>query len=179
VLHLLRPDVYVSSIFTIDLDGLWRRGLRGLIVDLDNTMALYRADGPDQRLRDWVAAARERGFSLCIVSNGRRHRIDHYSRELEIPAVPLGGKPRRRPFRLALEILQTPAERTAVVGDQVFTDVLGGNRAGLYTILVQPLGRIEFCGTRLARCLERAVLRAFGLTPAGRTDGVGPNDPPA
>lgn len=158
-MRLLRPAEYWSSLFAVDLDRLRARGIRGLIVDLDNTLVAWRHPQPTPAVHQWLERARAAGFQVCIVSNGGARRVEAFAAACGIPCVGGAAKPRRGAFRAALQCLGTRPEETAVVGDQIFTDVLGGNRVGLYTILVQPMSSREFVGTRLVRRLERLWLR--------------------
>jgi HAD superfamily phosphatase (TIGR01668 family) len=155
---LLRPASQVESIYEIDLGALDARGICGLILDLDNTIVPWGAWCAAPELAPWIAAARELGFGLCIVSNNSGARVRHLADALGLPAVTSALKPRRRALRRALRLLGTTPETTALIGDQVFTDILGGNRLGLHTILVRPQGSREFPATRLARLAERLVL---------------------
>lgn len=158
LIHLLTPSLYLPSIFAIDLDKLVSRGIRGLILDLDNTLIEWNAPLPNPPLVQWVAQVRGKGLLACIVSNNRRDRVTTFARDLGIPAIPSAGKPRRGAFREAMKLMGTSPDETAVIGDQIFTDVLGGNRLGLHTILVVPITRREFVGTRFVRRIERLVL---------------------
>lgn len=104
-------------------------------------------------------------MKICIVSNTRYPgRLRRLAEKLQVPFVKGRLKPRKSAFRPALELLGVAPERAAVIGDQIFTDILGGNRLGLYTILVRPLSRREFFGTKISRIFERMILRA--LPPA-------------
>lgn len=165
--ELLRPRLFVPSVHDLDLPSLRRQGIRGLILDLDNTLVAWGSHEVGEELFRWVREARGLGMSLCFSSNARSARVAQLASQLGIPGIPNAAKPRRRSFRQALLIMGTSPQETAVVGDQLFTDVLGGNRLGLYTILVQPLDRREFFFTRLVRRLERLVLRALGLEALG------------
>lgn len=158
-MRLLRPAEYRPSIFAVDLDRLRARGIRGLIVDLDNTLGPWRLAEPDPAVREWFRRAQAAGFRICIVSNGGARRVQAVASALAVPAVGRAAKPSGRGFRAALALLGTAPHETAVIGDQIFTDVLGGNRLGLYTILVRPVSPREFLGTRLVRRVERLVLR--------------------
>lgn len=159
VLRWLAPDEYLPSVRHVDLRRLQARGIRGLIVDLDNTLAPWRGGPPSPELVAWVAEARRLGLGVCIVSNNWGERVQAVGRVLGVPVVRGAVKPRRSAFRRALALLGTTPQETAVIGDQLFTDVLGGKRLGMYTVLVVPLSRREFVGTRLVRRLERWVLR--------------------
>lgn len=134
----------------------------GLIVDLDNTLVGYDQEVAAPGLQEWMQKARDAGMALCILTNNhRRERVTGLARSLGTQVLARAGKPRRRPFRRAMQRMGTAPGTTAVIGDQLFTDVLGGKRAGLYTILVRPSGDREFIGTRLVRVIERQLLKYF------------------
>ncbi|MCL6581542.1 MAG: YqeG family HAD IIIA-type phosphatase [Firmicutes bacterium] len=155
----LVPHEYCRSIYDIDLEGLRARGITGLILDLDNTLAAWRFGEPEPRLAAWVARAKEGGLRPYIVSNDLGPRVELFSRYLDIPGLARAGKPRRRAFRQVLRELGLRPEQCAVVGDQVFTDILGAKPLGLHTILVVPVSDREFIWTRLVRRLERLLVR--------------------
>ncbi|MCX7570455.1 YqeG family HAD IIIA-type phosphatase [Tumebacillus sp. DT12] len=165
----LIPDLFVESVYNIDLDQLQARGIKGIITDLDNT--LVRWDEPDAtpRLIEWLDHVRDtRGLKVCIVSNNQDHRVERFAKPLNIPWIAKARKPINAPFHKGLQVLGTTREETVVIGDQLFTDVLGGNRMGMYTILVVPVGEKEFIGTKVLRMMERIALRILrrrGLIP--------------
>lgn len=165
----LIPSLSVESVYDIDLDQLEAHGIRGIITDLDNT--LVRWDEPDAtpKLIQWLDDVRDtRGIHVCIVSNNNSHRVEKFAKPLNVPFIATARKPKRSPFRRALEVLGTKPEETVVIGDQLFTDVLGGNRMGLYTILVVPIGEKEYIGTKVLRMMERIalrILRSRGMIP--------------
>lgn len=159
MLKLLIPDLYIQSIYSLDTAMLRSCGIRGLIVDLDNTLVTWRYGQPDQQLVKWVESLRSDGIEPCIVSNNRVARVQEVGKFLGIPSVGAAVKPRRRAFRRAMEQLGTPPAETAVLGDQIFTDVLGARRLGLYSILVVPISERELLWTQLVRRLERRWLK--------------------
>lgn len=165
----LTPNEYVASVYDIDLDKLWIAGKQVLLIDLDNTLVPWRHGGaPSQALLAWSRTAHERGFRVCIVSNGNGERVAAFARALGIPALGAAGKPRRTAFRRALTLIGGVPSEAVMIGDQLFTDVRGGNRSGLYTILVLPVARREWWGTRCMRLLERwawAGMSRRGLAP--------------
>ncbi len=158
MLRWLRPSSQVSTVYDIDLTALRARGIRGVILDLDNTIVPWGAREVSPKLPVWIAAAREADLQLCIVSNNMGNRVTAIARRLGLPVVAGALKPRRRALRRAITVMGTSPEATALVGDQLFTDILGGNRLGLYTILVRPQSRKEFVLTRLVRLVERFLL---------------------
>lgn len=159
VLKRFCPDYYYGSILEIDLDELKRVGIRGLIVDLDNTMVERGSSKTPESLRRWLEKVTSQGLKVCIVSNNWASRVSVIAREVNLPLVAPAGKPRGKAFRQGMKLIGSKPEETAVVGDQLFTDVLGGNLAGLRTVLVIPLKGPELPHTRLLRHLERIILR--------------------
>ncbi len=157
--HLLLPDLSLKDIFEIDVDQLEKQGIRGIITDMDNTLVPWSDRAVYPRLADWFSDLKNRGFKLIIVSNNSRDRGGQLAHELGIPAIWYAVKPRRRAFRKALDLMQLEPREVAVVGDQIFTDVLGGNRLGFYTIHVQPISEKEFIWTKLMRMLERLFFK--------------------
>lgn len=136
----LVPKQLCRSIYTLDLDRLAQRGVRLLLADLDNTLARYSERQPSERLRAWVAEAKAHGITPFVLSNSRKAtRADEFCHALDIPYLKHAGKPKRGGFEQALKLNGVTEAQTAIVGDQIFTDILGGNRAGVHTILVQPL----------------------------------------
>lgn len=157
-LDLLRPRRYQESLVAIDVHQLAAEGLRGLIIDLDNTMVPRKQTDVSGQLEEWIRRARDAGFSVCIVSNNFKSRVAQVAERLAVPLVARAAKPRRRAFQLGMELLRSGPQDTAVIGDQLFTDVLGGNRLGLYTILVIPLPGPELPHTALLRRIERWLI---------------------
>ena len=155
---VLRPDGYAPSLSGVSLDDLEKRGFRGIIVDLDNTLVGYGLRDLADVDRAWVARARERGFRICLVSNNFTGRVERISGELGVPGISSALKPLPRGFLAALKVLETPRSATVVVGDQLFTDVLGAKFLGLHAILTEPLVAQDWLGTRVLRTLERFLL---------------------
>ena len=159
MLRWLRPSAQVPTVYDIDLIALRARGIRWVILDLDNTIVPWGAHEVSPRLSVWIAAAQDADLRLCIVSTNMGNRVMSIAERLGLPIVVGALKPRRRALRRALTVMGTTPEATALVGDQLLTDILGGNRLGLHTILVRPQGRREFMLTRLVRLMERFLLR--------------------
>ncbi len=160
---MLRPDGFAERLCRVSLDDLAARGFSGIIVDLDNTLVGYGQDHLNQEDAAWIATARRRGFAICLVSNNFNERVLRIGSTLGVPAVPSALKPLPRGFEAALRLLGTPRDQTVVVGDQLFTDMLGAKLLGLHCILTEPLVPKDWLGTRVLRMLERVVL---GRRPA-------------
>lgn len=159
LLRKLTPCLMVESLPDISLDLLWEKGVRGLIIDLDNTLVPWGGFEIPPPAEAWLREAQEQGFKIFLVSNALEERVNHFRENLDIPGVSRAQKPRRGAFRLALSQMGLEKNQVAVVGDQIFTDVWGGNRLGLFTILVSPVDDKELFFTRLVRRLEKRVLK--------------------
>jgi HAD superfamily phosphatase (TIGR01668 family) len=156
-MSLFRPDEYFTSVGEIDLDRLRHEGIEALIVDLDNTLLPRDSGDVPAWAAEWAGIARE-SFGVCLVSNNWHERVRAVADELGVQLVSRALKPLPFAFRRALGLLEADASRTAVVGDQVFTDVLGGNLVGARTILVEPLSRSDLPHTLLLRRLEHRIM---------------------
>ena len=157
--EILKPKVYVDSICNIDLKKLKKtKKIKGVIVDLDNTLVAWGKKEIDNRVIDWVEEAKKLGLKICIVSNNNSKRVAKFAEIFEIPFSSSSIKPLNAPFTKAIEILDTKSSETIVIGDQIFTDIWGGNRLKLFTILVAPIIKKDSIGTFLHRNLEKIII---------------------
>lgn len=154
----LQPDAYVMSLSAVSPGYFTGRGIKGLILDLDNTLIPWQSGRFEPKMIKLLKHYLDSGLKLCVVSNAFNKRVTNILDPIGIPGVARAVKPRRKAFLKALEIMGTTVEETAVVGDQLFTDIYGGNRLGLYTVLVVPISKREFLGTKFVRMVERRVL---------------------
>ena len=153
------PDLYCSSVQTIDLDALWSSGVRVLMLDLDNTLLPRDTNVVPDSSKEWVAGLKERGFRACAVSNNWHERAREVARDLGLELVDHAVKPLPFAFVRALSRVGGRAREAAVIGDQVFTDILGGRLMGMRTVLVQPMSATDLPHTLLLRRLEAIVLK--------------------
>jgi uncharacterized protein len=160
---MLCPHRMVESVTQITLDELRQQGIAGVILDLDNTIVLWRKEEMTSEISDWLNLLLTEGFQLCILSNSPiGERSKRIAEKLGCHYVHDARKPRRKGFHKAMDIMKTVPETTAIIGDQMFTDVLGGNRTGVLTIMVKPIHKREFPYTRfISRPPERLLLRMF------------------
>lgn len=157
--ELFRPTFQAQSLDSISIERLVQNEIHGLIIDLDNTMTPWNDLEVGPKVAEWFEKVHTAGIKACVVSNNKRkQRVAVVAERLGIPFVFRATKPRRRAFRAGMQILGTGQEDTAVIGDQLFTDIMGGNRLGLYTILVIPISDREFIGTRFMRRAERILV---------------------
>lgn len=161
---LLVPDLYVSSVSAIDLAHLTERGIRGLLVDLDNTLLPRDTSEFTVEALAFAEAVRASGMPACLVSNNWHARVHSAATELGFDLVPRALKPLPFAFRAGLRRIGVDPSEAAVIGDQLFTDVLGGNAVGAMTVLVSPLSRTDLPHTLVLRKLEALLLA--GREPA-------------
>ena len=152
--------MHVWNIHAIDLDDLWGRGYRGILLDLDNTLVPYGSYKPipeDTKL--WLQRVKEKGFKVALYSNATRWKVDLFHDQTGVFSVHRAIKPLPLKLKRCLQHLELEKNQVVTVGDQLFTDILGGNLAGIYTILVEPTHERDFWGTKILRFLERMVGR--------------------
>ncbi|MBY6035403.1 YqeG family HAD IIIA-type phosphatase [Fictibacillus nanhaiensis] len=155
--HFL-PDQHVQNILDITPEMLVERRVKGIITDLDNTLVEWDRPEATPELIKWFTSIKEKGILITIVSNNTQHRVKSFSDPVGIPFIYSARKPMNKAFKRALLDMKLKNEEVVVIGDQLLTDVLGGNRLGLHTILVVPVASSDGFWTRFNRKLERIIL---------------------
>jgi len=156
--RMLGPNRFAPRLCDVSLDELAGRGIRGLIVDLDNTLVAYRCSEIIEEHLAWIQMAQRRSFKIVMLSNNFSDRVRSIADQLAVECVPNALKPLPTGFWRAQRALALPRRQIAVVGDQLFTDVLGGRIFGFYTILTEPIEPHDFALTRVFRFFERLFL---------------------
>lgn len=161
------PQLRVRTVYDINLSKLKANGIKGIVTDLDNTLIGAKDPLATPELAAWLEEVKREGFKLVIVSNNNHIRVSTFATPLDVEFVHAARKPSLGAFQKACEIMMLQPQEIAVIGDQLMTDVLGGNRMNMYTILVDPIAiKDEGFGTRINRRMERIVtarLRKQGL----------------
>jgi len=158
LLKNLFPNIFVDTILDVPLEELSSRGIKAFIIDLDNTTTHWNSNQLTPEVIEWFTRLKEQGLKACFLSNNGEERVLGVAGILGIPYVFRAQKPRRGGYRRAMQVMGTTVADTAVIGDQIYTDILGGNRTGLFTILVKPIHTREFMGTKISRMFEGPVL---------------------
>ena len=156
---LLCPRLMVNSVYDINIDVLQQIGIRGIIFDLDNTIVPWNSACMAPGVVDWLNGVIASGMKVSLVSNNWQRRVQEIAAQFNIPYVSRAYKPLKWGFRRMTNDMNLAVHEVAVVGDQLFTDVLGGNKMGMYTIWVKPLTTEEFIGTKIHRQLEKLAVR--------------------
>lgn len=151
------PDEYLDSTYIIDFEQLKNDGFRGVIFDIDNTLVMH-GEPADERAIALFIKLRKLGFDTCLVSNNKKPRVEGFAGQVCSKFIFKADKPSVRGYEKAMELMGTDRKNTIFVGDQLFTDVFGANRAGIRTILVKPINPKEEIQIVLKRYLEKIVL---------------------
>lgn len=137
---LLQPDLVLgNSVLHLTPDLLKHHQIKGVVLDVDETLVPFKERSVSETLKGWVDLIRP-DVSLWLVSNNiSQARIGAIAEALDLPFINAAGKPSRRKVKRAVEAMNFPVEQVAMVGDRLFTDVLAGNRLGMFTVLVEPM----------------------------------------
>lgn len=156
----LFPSEDYDSAYDIDFYSYYNKGYRGILFDVDNTLVEH---GQPVTIRaiELFARLREAGFKTCIISNNKEYRVKPLADALESYYVYKAGKPAARGYIEGMEHMGTSGSTTLFVGDQIFTDILGANRAGIHSILVKPVAKHEEIQIILKRKLEYFILKKY------------------
>ena len=153
------PSEFVKSVFDISPERLLEKGIRGIITDLDNTLVEWDRPEATPKLVNWLKSMKDAGIQITIVSNNNELRVKSFADPLGIPFIYKARKPMGKAFRKALHTMDVKREEVVVIGDQLLTDVVGGNRIKLHTILVLPVAKSDGFFTRFNRLVERRIFK--------------------
>lgn len=155
------PDLYLNCIQEISPELLKSKNISGLILDIDNTLVPYHFEEADENAVKWLEGVTKSGLKACIVSNNSEKRVIKFNEKLKLPAIHRAAKPSKSAYIEAMRLMGTSSSQTAVIGDQIFTDIFGGNRMGLFSILVKPIDKKEQFFIKLKRVLEKIIINSY------------------
>lgn len=157
IFHSFYPKEYIDSAYEIPYETFYGKGIRGVIFDVDNTLVPHGAPA-DQRAIALFKRLRTLGMDTCLMSNNKEPRVASFAKQVNSKYIFKAGKPSVKGYKRAMARMGTDREHTLFVGDQLFTDVYGANRSGIYGILVKPIHPKEEIQIVLKRYLEKIVL---------------------
>ena len=160
---LLKPDIKLNRITDISTELLKKYGIKALILDVDNTLSTHHGEVLTDGLEDWLQKMQNNGIKLVVLSNSKQARVEPFANKINLPFISMGLKPLPFKFSAALKLLGTKRRETAIVGDQIFTDTLGGNLYGVTTILLDPIKLESSKSFKFKRKAERAVYKIYGI----------------
>jgi len=160
-LSIFHPTILLHRIYEIEPQRLRQWGVTTLVLDVDNTLTTHDNPVPNQDVLRWLEQMKALGMKLVILSNNYAQRVEPFAKRLGLDYTARAWKPLSKGFRETARRLKVAPAEMAVVGDQIFTDVLGGNLFGAKTILVEPMEPETGLGFRLKRRLEKGILRRY------------------
>jgi uncharacterized protein len=161
VFKRFHPDIVVDSFIEITPEFLAKKRIQALLIDIDNTLVDYQTKEPTEEVIAWLENLKDHGIKLCIFSNASKERVEAFSKDLGVPAIHRAGKPSTKRFIKALELIKAQPYQSAMIGDQIFTDVYGGKRSSMFSIWVRPITKKEIIHVKLKRVAEKLVLFNF------------------
>lgn len=153
------PDMYQKSIYSIDYKKLLSRGIKCLLFDLDNTIVPVKEKEPNEKIKELFDELKAMGFKLIIFSNSPKSRLKPFKEELKVDCSASSHKPKAKKFLQVLDIYGYGVSEVAIIGDEILTDVLGGNKIGITTILVNPIGKKDLRAAKFRRIYEKHIMK--------------------
>ena len=157
----LVPDYIFETFDSVSADFLFDIGVRGIVLDIDNTLEPYENELPGEHVVSWLKSLEARGIMAAIVSNNNRERVSVFNANLKLPAYSKGGKPFAHNIHRAMRDIGTNKANTILMGDQIFTDVWAARNAGIRAILVPPINDKKDPFTKFKRLLERGIIKKY------------------
>lgn len=166
----LFPDEWIDSTYSINFEEYYKKGYRGIIFDIDNTLVPHGADA-DERAIELFTRLKVIGFQICLLSNNKKPRVERFNKDVNVKYIFKAQKPYHKNYYIAAMLMRLSVGSCLCVGDQLFTDIYGANRSNIHTILVNPIDPHEEIQIVLKRRLEAIVLHFYKkkLAKEGRT----------
>lgn len=161
MIRRLYPQGYLESVYDLELDTLKKEGIKGIIFDIDNTLVPYDEKSPNDKLLEFFKKLEVNGFTVALVSNNNESRVALFNKDLKFVAYHKACKPLIKNFNKVVKELGFNKEEVIMVGDQIFTDVYGGNLAGIRTYLVKPISDKDEWVTKIKRGVEKKILKRY------------------
>lgn len=158
---MIYPREYLNSVKEISIDLLEKNNIKGLILDVDNTLIDFNKKMPDG-IEQWVQNLKKVGIKFCILSNSNKvDKVKKVADKLDVPFLYFAKKPFKSGFERAKNVLDLEAKNIAVVGDQIMTDVIGANRSHMFSILVKPIDNKDYLLTKIKRPIEKIIIQKY------------------
>lgn len=158
-MEIFVPDMYQKGIEHINYDKLKQSGIKCLLFDLDNTLVPWNVKKPNETLKKLFDSLKKKGFKVIIFSNSGKKRLTPFKEELEVDIVPRALKPSPIKFEYVMKEYGFKDNEIAIIGDQFLTDIVGGNKAGVKTILITPVTKSDMIFTKINRMREKRLIK--------------------
>ncbi len=153
----LLPDIYLKSIDDIDFEQYKKNGIKGIITDVDNTIVPHDAPADEHAIK-YFQMLHDMGIDTCILSNNDEPRVEPFATKVNSKYIYKGGKPGFKGYKKAMDAMGTDVDSTLFIGDQIFTDIWGANRAGLANVMVEKIDPHEEIQIVLKRIPEKFIM---------------------
>ena len=157
MLNKLYPDTYLDSIDDIDFEMYYKKGIRGIVSDIDNTLVPHGAPA-DEHIIKVFEKIHGMGIDTCLISNNKKPRVEPFAKAVNSKFIYDAHKPSRESYKKAMELMNTDKESTLFIGDQIFTDIWGANRTGIETVMLKQIDKKEEIQIILKRIPEKLIL---------------------
>lgn len=158
---LLYPKGYFDSVRDINIEYLRKNEIKGIILDVDNTLIDYYKNFP-KGTKEWVEKLKKNGIKFCILSNSNKvEKVKEVGKQIDVPYFYFAKKPLKTGFKKAKKLLELESNNIAVIGDQIMTDVLGANRCKMFSILVKPIKEKDILVTKIKRPIENFIIKKY------------------
>ena len=154
-----KPHIRLDRVTDITVGLLQKYKIDALILDVDNTLSTHHGEVLTDGLEDWLVYMKENGIKLTVLSNSKRKRVEPFAQKFNLDFISLGLKPLPFGYIRAVKSLGTRRKNTAIVGDQIFTDIIGGNTVGVKTVLLTPIKPEDGWSFKLRRRLEKIIIK--------------------
>ena len=161
---MFKPNIKLDRVTDITLELLKQYNITSLILDVDNTLSTHHGQVLTEGLREWLKKMNENGIKMTVLSNSNAKRLEPFAKKIGLQYISLGLKPLPFGYLRALKRLGSKKNNTAIVGDQIFTDVLGGNAVGLKTVLLTPIKPETSLRFRMKRKVEAFLIKKLNIT---------------
>lgn len=159
MLKIFTPNKYIKSFKELDLNELKTNNIKLLICDIDNTLVAHDEAHPNDDVYAFIEKVRKSGLDFCFISNNKKDRVELFAKSLKVKTYHFAKKPLKITYRKIMKDYNVRGENIACIGDQIMTDVLGGNRNKIYTILTAPLVERDITSTKVNRIFENYVFK--------------------
>ena len=157
MLNKLYPDTYLDSVDDIDFEMYYKKGIRGIVSDIDNTLLPHGAPA-DEHIIKVFEKIHGMGIDTCLISNNKKLRVEPFAKAVNSKFIYDAHKPSRESYKKAMELMNTDKESTLFIGDQIFTDIWGANRTGIETVMLKQIDKKEEIQIILKRIPEKLIL---------------------
>ncbi|MBE6750657.1 MAG: YqeG family HAD IIIA-type phosphatase [Ruminococcaceae bacterium] len=160
---LFVPDIKLERVTDITPQLLKKYGIDALILDVDNTLSTHHGQILTDGLSEWLIYMKENGIKLTVLSNSKKKRVEPFAKKINLPFISLGLKPLPFGYLRAVKALKIKRKKAAIVGDQIFTDIIGGKAVGVKTILLTPIKPEDGWSFKVRRRLEKVIINKYNI----------------